>query len=283
MTVISRFYLLTVFTALMTCMLFTKPVYATEIILFPPQKLHMIEQGIVSEILKADLIRLNTGSLYVLDNIRVPSLYNDQALAWLKTHLLNQSIKLYVTSSDLDAAARDRMGNIFAHAVLDTNTAARWVQGDMVADGIAWADSSAANRTSLTELLAIEEDARSKLHGFWSNPGMRVRKADSIGGDRNQFMIITGTPVETANKKNVYFANFGTDWKTDFTISLTKENSRNFPSGFNIESLKDKPLRIRGWVFEKNGPMIELTHPEQFEFLPQPPVTKTVKTESPAP
>lgn len=232
----------------------------------PPQKLQIIGQGVVSEILKPDLIRLDTGAIFVLDNIRVPALYADQALAWLDANLLSKHVVLYA-SPDLGDAARDRMGNSFAHGVISGDTA-RWVQGEMVANGLAWADSTATNRSLITELLALEDKARTASLGFWSSPGMAVRKIEDIGTARNQFMVVTGSAVETADKKSVFFANYGKDWKTDFTLSLTKQNSRNFPSGFHMDMLKDKPVRVRGWVFEKNGPMIELTHPEQIEFLP---------------
>ena len=262
MTVLSHFCLALV----LTCAVMLTPAHAADTPALPPQKLQIIGQGTVSEILKPDLIRLSTGSLYVLDNIRVPTLYTDQALAWLDANLLNKQVALYA-SPDLGDNARDRMGNSFAHAVID-GTPARWVQGDMVSGGIAWADSTATNRHMAPELLVLEDKARSTAQGFWASPGMAVRKIDTIGAERNQFMIVTGAAVEIADKKSVYFANYGKDWKTDFTVSLTKENRRNFPPGFDIEMLKNKPVRVRGWVFEKNGPMIELTHPEQLEFLP---------------
>ncbi len=262
MSVLSRLCLALV----IACAFMSAPAQASDTPALPPQKLQIIGQGTVTEILKPELVRLNTGSLYVLDNIRIPTLYTDQALAWLDANLLNTKVTLYA-SPDLGDNARDRMGNSFAHAVID-GPPARWVQGDMVASGLAWADSTLTNRSLVTDLLAIEDKARTSQQGFWSSPGMAVRKADAIGAERNQFMIVTGSAIETADKKSVYFANYGQDWKTDFTISLTRENRRNFAPGFDIEMLKGKPVRVRGWVFEKNGPMIELTHPEQLEFLP---------------
>lgn len=234
----------------------------------PPQNLQIIGKGTVSEILKPDLIRLSTGSLYVLDNIRVPALYADQALEWLDTNLLGKDVTLYAPS-DIGDAGRDRMGNQLAQAVINT-TPPQWVQGVMIGSGLAWEDSTPASRSMAKDLLAIEDKARATAQGFWAAPGMAVRKADAIGTARDEFMIITGTAVDTTDKKLVFFANYGDDWKTDFTIRLSKENLRdNFPPGFHIGLLKDKPIRIRGWVTETNGPMIELTHPEQLEFLPE--------------
>lgn len=246
----------------------------------PPLTLQVIGQGTVSEVLKPDLIRLDTGSLYLLDNIRVPAVYAEQALAWLDANLIGQKITLYA-SPDLGEGARDRMGNQFAHAVIDS-TPPRWVQGDMIASGLAWADSTVTNHNLMTELLAFEEQARTTAQGFWAAPGMAVRKADAIGNARDQFMLVTGTAVSTANKRSVFFANYGEDWKTDFTIRLNKKDLRNFPPGFNIGRLDGKPIRIRGWVSERNGPTIELTHPEQLEFLPEEDAAATAPPPAPA-
>ncbi len=238
---------------------------ATDSAQLPPQKLQIVGQGVVSEILKPDLIRLDTGVIYVLDNMRVPTLYTDQALAWLDKNLLNQAVTLYA-SPDLGDAARDRMGNTFAHAVID-GAPARWVQGDMIANGLAWADSTATNRSLITELLAIEDKARAGKQGFWASPGMAPRAAAQIGNQRDEFMVVTGTATRVTDKKSVVYANYGEDWKTDFTLRLTKPNRKNFPPAFSMQDLEGKPIRVRGWVMETNGPMIELTHFEQIEFL----------------
>lgn len=236
----------------------------------PPTTLQLIGTGMVTEVVKVDLIRLDNGNLYVLDNMRVPPLFTEQAEKWLDTNLLNKKVTVYA-DPELGEGARDRMGNSYAHMVIEGVNAAdtpRWVQGEMVGNGLAWADSTVTNQTLFKELLAIEDTARNKARGFWANPGMAVRTPDTIGADRNQFMVVSGKVYETADKGDVYFLNFGKDWKTDFTIRLLRQYERDFPPSFRIARLKDKHVRIRGWVTERNGPTIDLTHIDQLEILP---------------
>jgi micrococcal nuclease len=42
-------------------------------------------------------------------------------------------------------------------------------------------------------------------------------------------------------------------------------------AGIDLKALAGKRLRVRGWVMWRNGPMIEATHPEQIELLPDGP------------
>ena len=62
--------------------------------------------------------------------------------------------------------------------------------------------------------------------------------------------------------------NFGADWREDFTLSLESKVRRLFvDEGFDLESLEGRTVRARGWIKTYNGPMIEITHPEQIEVL----------------
>jgi hypothetical protein len=135
---------------------------------------------------------------------------------------------------------------------------------------VRWADSTRTNRDLIVPLLAAEDAARQSGAGFWAAPGMAPRDAGKIGAARDAFMIIEGEVVTTADKRDTLFVNFGDDWKTDFTLALRQEYVRNFGPGLDIASWQGRRLRVRGWVSERNGPAIELTHPEQIEWLDAP-------------
>ena len=77
-------------------------------------------------------------------------------------------------------------------------------------------------------------------------------------------------------KPQATFFNFGQDWKTDFTIKIAGDMDRLFPPAdigqppnplADPRVWKNRTVRVRGYVVENNGPMIELTHPEQIDFL----------------
>jgi micrococcal nuclease len=51
-------------------------------------------------------------------------------------------------------------------------------------------------------------------------------------------------------------------------VVVERENLRNWPGGAaDITALQGRQIRIRGWLKDWNGPMIEATHPQQIEFL----------------
>ena len=66
------------------------------------------------------------------------------------------------------------------------------------------------------------------------------------------------------------YLNFGQDWRTDFTFSISPRDRRRFEQqGVDLAGLAGRRVRARGWVTLRNGPLIQLTHPEQLEILPE--------------
>ena len=62
--------------------------------------------------------------------------------------------------------------------------------------------------------------------------------------------------------------NFGRDWRSDFTVSVSRQDMKLFrDAGIDIRTLKGRTIRVRGWLFRENGPMIRATHPEQIERI----------------
>ena len=257
--------------ALLLVLLGTGSVSAETASQLPQQSLSPLHQVItIKDILSPTRLRASTGETYILDNIRVPATYTPQAIAWLEGQTRDKKINLFSVLAT--GPAHDRWGNMRVHATSATAPHA-WIQGEMITQGLAMADGVPDNPVLTRDLFVREDAARIKDKGLWSDPSLQPRHADALGGARDQFMIVTGRVQDIAKRKGVSYINFGQDWKTDFTLQLTKDNARAFPRGFDLDGLRGKTIRVRGWVSERNGPMIDLTYPEQIEIL----------TESPAP
>jgi micrococcal nuclease len=57
--------------------------------------------------------------------------------------------------------------------------------------------------------------------------------------------------------------------RSDFTISVERKDASAFTTaGIDLKGLTGKGVQVRGWVEWRNGPMIEASHPEQIEILP---------------
>lgn len=228
--------------------------------------LDLIDAGEVVEVQKADLIKLKNGKYYSLDNVRVPLQMNTDATAYLKATLIGKPVGIY-SKNNKPAGHTDRYGTKLVQVELEDG---RWLQGEMVSEGLAWANSTLTSRDLITVLYKHERYARANKKGLWANPLYFVNKdAATLEGKQNSFQIYEGViKSERDDKQNNHFFHFAEDRKTDFTILVKVENIGILKeSDFNFKNIVGKRVRIRGWLQKTDGPMIELTHPEQIEFI----------------
>lgn len=159
----------------------------------------------------------------------------------------------------------DRYRRALAHLVTDDGT---WLQGEMLSRGLARVYSFDDNRALVREMLAIEAEARAARRGIWRLDWYAVTPADAADRRIGEYALIEGRVVDTAVVRGRGFVNFGADYKTDFTASIAPRDLKIFiREGIDIARFEGRLVRIRGWVKSYNGPMIDVTHPEQIEEL----------------
>ena len=104
--------------------------------------------------------------------------------------------------------------------------------------------------------------------GIWRNPFYAVRQAEPAMIPRDGFELVEGRVRDVTTVRGRTYINFGDDWKSDFTLSVAPKVRRLFErEGYVLENLEGLTIRARGWIKSYNGPMIELTHPEQIEII----------------
>lgn len=159
----------------------------------------------------------------------------------------------------------DRHQRILAHLV-DSDGA--WIQAAMLDAGMARVYSFADNRTAVRAMYRIEAAARAARRGIWSHPYYRIRMPRELTRDIGSFQVVEGRVRAVATARGKTYLNFGPDWRTDFTVMLRGRSRRMFrDSGLTAAALEGRRIRVRGWLRKRNGPMIEVTHPEQIEPL----------------
>ncbi len=95
-----------------------------------------------------------------------------------------------------------------------------------------------------------------------------MRRAEGATIPFERFELVEGRVLDVATVRDRTYVNFGADWRDDFTLSLASRVRRLFErEGFDLESLEGRTVRARGWIKTYNGPMIDITHPEQIEVL----------------
>jgi micrococcal nuclease len=143
-----------------------------------------------------------------------------------------------------------------------------WVQGELVSNGFARVRTFPDRRECATELLSREARARAAKKGLWALPAYAVRGPETVSQVKGSFGLVEGTVAATANVGGRVFVNFGQDYRTDFTVHIKPDTVKLFAqAGLNPETLEGKRVRVRGYVRENNGPVIDATAPEQIEVL----------------
>jgi endonuclease YncB( thermonuclease family) len=162
-------------------------------------------------------------------------------------------------------AREDRYGRHLAHLVRDDGL---WLQGAVMAAGMARVYSFADNRTGVRDLLALESAARGAGAGIWTHPFYAIRQADQVADLVDTYQLVEGTPIDVGRGGGRVFLNYGRDWSVDFTPSLREETLDSFRQvHLNPFQLAGQRLRVRGWITWHSGPAIDLTHPEQIEVI----------------
>ena len=162
-------------------------------------------------------------------------------------------------------AEKDRHGRVLAHLTDETG---RFVQAEMLRQGMARLYSFADNRSRLPELFAAEREARGAGRGIWSHPYYRIRSPDGLSSDLDSFQLVEGAVQRVGAANGRVFLNFGSNPSTDFTAVIQPSAAKLFNvSGIDPQKLAGKRLRVRGWIENRNGPSIQITHPEQIELL----------------
>jgi endonuclease YncB( thermonuclease family) len=230
-----------------------------------------IRDQAVTEIVDGDTLMLASGKEVRLVGIQAPKLplgrvgfktwpLAEESSTALQTLTAGQTVSLH-----FGGRREDRYRRYLAHLTLPDGT---WIQGALLAAGMARVYSFKDNRKLIGEMLAVERTARRDRRGIWALPYYRIRNPAETWNDIDSFQIVEGRVVDAARVRNVVYLNFGPDWRTDFTFRIDHRALRLFErAGIDPLTFSGRAVRGRGWIKLQNGPLIEITHPEQLELL----------------
>ncbi len=187
----------------------------------------------------------------------------DEAKAALAELVLGKRVRLW-----FGGVRKDRYNRWLAHLDVVDGGSPLWVQGEMLTRGMARVYSFKDNRARVEDMLERERAARAAGRGIWGHSFYAVREPDAAAlvPLLGTFQIVEGRVRDAVDVKGTLYLNFGADWRTDFTVAVERRDRKLFEeSAIDLRSFKGATIRVRGWLKDRNGPMIVATHPEQIE------------------
>jgi len=198
-----------------------------------------------------------------------------QAHAALSALLTGRSVRIAVKGRHTD-----RYGHTLAHVFLIDGKKEAWVEEKLVEDGHARVASMSGAPDCIAELLKIEDRARRAKRGLWAHAAYQIRdaaKAHELADFVQSYQVVEGRVREVQERKRRLYLDFGDDWSKDLTAIVSGRDRKRFETAkIDLKKLKGVKVRLRGWVERWNGPLINLTHPEQVEVLETLPVGDAV-------
>lgn len=242
------------------------------------EALRVVNGGVVATVTDGDTVVLDSGLVVRLIGTQAPKLplgregfptwpLAPDAKSALERLVLNQPVQLGYGGEEVDRYER-ALAHLFVHEVAEEPV---WAQLHMVRTGLARVYSFPDNRQCLDQLFAGEAQARAERLGIWADPYYSVRTADrpaELAKLAGNYELVEGRVLLADQSGSRVYLNFGRIWKEDFTVVIEAPALRLFEKdGLDPLTLDGALVRIRGWVDNRDGPRIEVTHPEQIEVL----------------
>jgi len=162
---------------------------------------------------------------------------------------------------------RDRYGRLVAFAFVDDDEQS--VQEVMLKQGPARVSARIGDKACADSLLNAERIARRSRRGLWADPNfapLRRENLARIAAAQGQFALVEGKLLSLRESGATIYLNFGRRWTRDFTVTILKRHRREFAAaGIDPKGLEGRPIRVRGWIEQRGGPIMDAVAPEQIE------------------
>ena len=115
--------------------------------------------------------------------------------------------------------------------------------------------------------LTVEAKARKEQKGNWCLPDWKIRSANDVRLLRG-FQIWRGPVASVGGRGSRVYVNFGADYRTDLTATVTRGEMRGWRTKIDGE-LAGANVELRGVAVRINGPSVELRHELQLRRIEQ--------------
>jgi endonuclease YncB( thermonuclease family) len=144
------------------------------------------------------------------------------------------------------------------------------VQDEMLRRGEALAAADATDKDCAAALADAEAVARQAKKGIWADLVV-IKNAESSGNilaAMGRFVVVEGKVLSVRQVGATTYLNFGRNWTRDFAATISRRVTPAFEAaGIGAKSLENRWIRVRGYVWSRGGPRIELLRVGQVEVM----------------
>lgn len=236
----------------------------------------------VVRVIDAETLLLDDGKQMRLVGALAPDAVEQGSSAdtWLPDVAARERLAALVAGKTIELAYPagrrfDRYGRHLAQVYVGDGANRRWVQRELVENGLARAAAGPGQHACIADLIALERVARLAVLGLWSNSAYKVREAwktRTLLAQIGTFQLVEGRVRDVArtgqrSAERIYL-NFGRNWRWDFTagVSLAGRDDADAVTT-RLQALKGKRVIVRGWIERRNGPYIDVTELAQIESV----------------
>lgn len=229
-------------------------------------------QASVAHVLDAETLRLHDGSILRLAGVLAPQAEDVRAAsaAWGPAVAAKADVEALVLGKSIVISfgleRRDRYGRHLGHVHLGEGAERRWLQGHLLAQGLARVVTRAEDRVCEQEMLNVEKAAREARLGLWKEAAYAVRQAkdlDALTASAGTFLIVEGRITDSRRSS----AGVRVDFAQKGRFGLQAVLPPTFRTA-DRKGLKDRRVRLRGWLEERGGrPALDLTVAGTVEIL----------------
>jgi len=243
--------------------------------------------GIVASIDSATSLKLQTGETVVLAGAQPSKAWPINTESWLPEVNMQSELARLVEGKTVEVVTvdrrYDRYGRLLAHVFVqlpDPSSERLWVQGELIAAGLARAYALQGTVACLDEMLALEAAARADQRGFW---GIRGVFADHDATDvrtlhrlHDTFQSVVGMVARVEKLRGQPAVVFeGPDHQEFYALLAAgvgggRSGPRHVSRGASFEGLAGKRVRVRGWIENRTRPFLVLTDPRLIELVEEP-------------
>jgi micrococcal nuclease len=230
----------------------------------------------VTRVLDGDTLQLDDGSELRLIGALAPHAHDTGAEpgAWPPAEAAERTLADLVLGKSVALAfgglRTDRYGRWLAHAIVEPDGRKEWVQGHMLARGMARAYALPDNAACTSDLLDLERPAREENLGLWANAAYQVRSAQSpreLLAYRHTFQLVRGRIATVSQARGATYLNFADD-RRGFAVAMKRAGDA-LP-GVPPDTLQGRTALVRGWIDRRNGPVIEIDAAGLIELMDAP-------------